>query len=832
MKILKLILTVVCVISVSITLYAQEGSIVGVVNDASTKNPIYYAGVTLMRAQDTILVKGVMTDKDGAFSIENVVPGNYILKVMFVGYENWYSQLLNVTNQKIQLDNINLQLSAQALKAAEVVYVKPLFEEKFGKTIMNVESQPTAASDNVLELLRKMPTVMVDHKDNISIQGSMGVTILIDDKRTYLSGEDLVSMLKSMPANSVDRIEVIKNPSARYDAEGTGGIINIVMKKNLNRGINGSVFSMGGYSGSAYVNAGFNLNARFNKWVLTAGYNYNFWQGKNGNRMENITPTSENINRMTTNEKDNELWNNKSFWQGHNVNFGADYTINTKNNIGFSYRGSFNDAEGSTNQFTRIYNKSIADSSYKVIPDSSYRSFSLAKDNGYNNTFNFDYKHTFDTTGKVLYLDITYSRNDRTSHSDDAVRYYYGEFSGNFYQSYLQSSILNPGIMQVLTTKLDYEHPFTEQLKLEMGLKSSFAFNNIKNNNFKNAQFILEQSNHFKYNENIDAAYLMLTTSPTEKLNMQIGIRTELTYWQSLLVTTGEKNKQFYCDVFPSFQIDYKLPKDNSLSLSYKNRIYRPNYRQLNPFMYIEPYEINTGNPNLKPQYSHDIELGYSWRYMLFLSLSYNYIKDATGDMLFTDLVTNQRIKRPENMGKQHNFGASLYTRIPIGKWWVMIYSINGNIGQNTFDYETKSVTKMIYSTSLWTSQVFTFLKNYTIEVSAWGMPPQEQAFGHVKGAIHVNAGFKALLLKQSLTIGLNITDIFNGGYWREENVYPNGTVMNSQWRWPSRGVYLNISYRFGKQDIQFRQRTATNEEIDRMGGNNENSGSNKSNRN
>lgn len=784
--------------------------------DAQTKNPVSFASVTLMNAADTSLVKGVMSDQNGDFKIESIAHGNYIVKVFFMTYNDWFSApiSINAGNLNVNLGQIPMTISAKMLQAAEVVFNKPLFEEKAGKTIMNVESHPTAAGDNVLELLKKMPGVTVDKDDNIAIQGRSGVTILIDDKRVYLSGDNLASLLKGLPAASVDKLEVIKKPSARYDAEGTGGMINIVMKKDQNKGVNGSVWAAAMYAKQFKGNGGANINARLGKVVLNGGYNFNYYPNKSGSNSEESFQFGDLHNKLTTNELDDERWNGKNLWAGHNINFGVDYYIDKKNSIGVTYRANLNDGSYKTNDAVRIYNNDIIDSSYRRIMDLDFKS--------YNHTVNVNYKHQFDSTNKALYIDLTYSNNDGNQNSTTTLDYFKQNFVGDIYRKDEKKRTAHPSSMQVATAKIDYEHPVNEEVKFEVGVKSSFVFNNNNNRNFHNGVELPEQSNHFKYRENINAAYLLFTASPTKKLSIEAGLRGEYSLIEGELLTTKEVNKQAYFDLFPSFELSYQLPKMNNLSFSYRNRIFRPNYEILNPYMRVsDEYNISTGNPLLKPEYSHNLAVNYSWMYMLFLSFDYTYAKGGHEEMVFVDPTTRIRLTRPDNIGESHQLGASLFARIPIGKWWVMSYNVNANFGENRLDYGNRTVRKNVFSTHLWTNQEFSFLKYFTLEINAFYMPARQTTFGTSKSKFMVGAGLKGSFLKKSLTVKLAVYDPFDlGGTWQESNIYPNGYNYAGEWRWESRTFQLQLTYNFGKQDMQPRFRKhSSNEEIDRMSG-------------
>lgn len=793
---------------------AQRGGVVGIVKDADQNLLLPYASVMLMNTKDTSLVKGAITDKDGIFELQGVANGNYLLKISLIGYEDWYSDHFAITQQqnKIDFKEIPIKISVAALQAAEVTFKKPLFEEKQGKMIMNIEAQPNAAGDNVLDLLKKMPSVTVDQDDKISILGKSGVLVLIDDKQTHLSGDDLTNLLKTMPSASIDKIEVIKNPSARFDAAGTGGVINIVTKKDKNRGINGSAYAAGGYSGSFQHNEGFNLTARLKKIVLSGSYYYFNFKSKNAERSENSSSLNDITTRILTNEKDNEFWNGASKWQSHGYNIGIDYYINKKNTIGFSYRGNLGAGKWEANSNIRIYTS--------LIPDSSYKRLSMSDFSSNNHAFNLDYKHEIDSIGKNLFVNLTYAINGIQNQSNNELHLYQGDFDV-FNSQYLQKNITGPNNMQVLTAKIDYEHRIDDAVSFEMGIKSSYVFNQHQSDNYVDETLLKEQSNQFRYRENINAGYILCNLTSSHSTDIQAGLRAEYSIIEGFLLTTKEKNRQSYLDLFPSFELNYHLPKSHQLGFSYRSRIQRPDYHVLNPYISITDYfQTTTGNPLLKPEYTHYFAVNHSWKYMLFTSLNYRYSQGEYTDVQTTDLVSLRRLTRPENIGKSHAIGASIYARIPIQQWWIMSYSINGSIGKTIFDYGNQLIAKQTYSSHFYTSQLFSFLKNYSIELSAWGMPPSANVFGSNKGLLSVNAAVKADFFQRTFTVKLSVNDIFNNGKWITDMIYPDGAISRGEWRWESRRAWLHLSYRFGKQDLKLRQkRVGSNEELQRMEG-------------
>ncbi len=793
--------------------FAQKGSVEGTIEDSRNQEKIAFAGITLMKLQDTSLIRGVASEKDGTFIINGVANGKYLVQVYYTGFDKWTSEPVSITNEKhkVNIGTVKLIPSAFMLNAAEVTATKPPFEIKHGTITMNVESNPTAAGDNVIELLKKMPSVMVDHNDNISIEGRSGVTILIDDKPTYLSGEDLTGLLKSMSSNLVDRIEVMKKPSARYDAQGTAGIINIITKKEKKFGINGSAYFAAGYAKNPKINAGFNLTARTGKFVFSTNYSYFGYKNINGSSMINESPRDRDTIKISLNENDHETWQTNHLGNGHNFSFGTDYFINKKNVISLLYRGNLSNNRYFYTNYNRIYTNNRLDSSYKSMDN--------GRQTGSNHTLNLNYKHSFDSTGKALHLDFLFSHNSSLRQHDNELIYYRGDMV-NEYQREYREVIKDPNKTGLFTFKADYEHPFNENMKLEAGIKTSYVHNENLDRNFVNGELIREWDNNFIYTENINAAYIIYSVI-VKKIDIQLGLRGEHTFHQGELRTTGESNRQNYFDLFPNFSIGYELPKQNNLELGYRYSIFRPGYYSLNPFLNIsDPYQWSTGNPNLKPQYNHSLSLNYSWKYIINIGLWYQHITDSYTNIESTDPMTGIRISRPENIGKSDYLSLNISANYTFRKWWTMNYYIGGNLGQVKLQYDDRLVIRNVRNVWYNFVESFTFLKNYSFDISGYGMLPSRDIFGKNRGQFFLNAGFKANLLKNTLTVRLTVQDILNfGGRWIEDYTYPDGSRTRGNYHWESRGVWLNISYRFGKQDIQTRQRGTESEELNRIGG-------------
>lgn len=799
-------------------IFAQNVSITGRVVEQEKKSPVAFASVGLLKAADSAVVKSEMTDKEGNFLISGVGAGKYIIKIYFVGYKEWVSREIVVAKQDVQLDEVVLSPEAEQLQMVDIVYKKPLFEQKLGKTVMNVESQPSAAGDNVLELLRKMPGVVVDNSDNISLQGKSGVLVLIDDKDPHLSGDDLTNFLKSMPATMIDRVEVMKNPSARYDAAGTAGIINLVTKHVHTNGINGSVWAGVDYHGCWGTNEGFNLTGRVGKWVLNGNYYYMYNNSKAGHDQFLASTINGDVIRQTTNELADEIWSSNSIFGAHGVNVAADCYIDSVNTLSFSYRGNFFNADWRSDDRNRIYQND------QLI--TAFANQSSSQMNNGNHQVNVNFKHLFDTVGTALYVDATYSLDHSKSDAFHTQPFYSDNFQTPLY-SIERRGISSPNRMHVATAKIDFEHPINDNVSLEVGVKESFVRNENNSLNYLNDSLLESQSNNFVYTENITAAYIQANFQINPKTTIQSGLRAEYAHIVGRLLTTGEVHKQDYADVFPSLQIDYQLPKMNTLSFAFRSRISRPNYHSLNPMVSIDDdYNRSTGNPYLASEYTQSVTVDYSWHYLIFASAGYEFTRGSVEDMLYTDKFTNIKLTRPENIGKMHAMRLSLFANIPVGRWWMMMWNINYLLGQQTFDYETQTTKSMVSNLQFFTMHTFTFCKHYSIELSCWWMPKQHTTFGNVRGLFFAWGGFKASFFKDAFTVRLGVQDIFNSSQWSASSVYPDGTSTSMRWMQQHRGVKLDLTYRFGKHHIQMRQRKGgDNDEFDRMGGGNSNGG-------
>ena len=422
---LKKLTIFVCSLVLFSNLFAQRGTIQGVVSDSTEKQKLIYVSAFLFDAKDSSFIKAELTDALGKFKFDLLYSGKYYVQLYYAMYEKWYSDTLQISSDQrnIDLGEIFLKPQTNMLQGAEVVYMKPLYEEKPGKLIMNVESHPTATGDNLFELLRKTPSVTIDNDENILINGKSGVTFLINNRSARLSGDELINYLKSTPAASVEKVEVINSPSSKYDADGAAGMINIQLKKDDKLGINGNAFATASMNKVFSHYEGFNLNVRVGKLYISGNYGYNLSQNTNGSSMKTTYVRNDGSTSLfTTNEKEDEFWSNLSKYKSHSYGLNAEYQYDKKNSFGVSYRGGISNNIYENNTKMRIYTNDIIDSSYNKNVSGLSSTF-----RNYVSAF---YRHDFDTAGtNYLEINLDYSGNNNKEDNLNQYQYYSDDFS-------------------------------------------------------------------------------------------------------------------------------------------------------------------------------------------------------------------------------------------------------------------------------------------------------------------------------------------------------------------------------------------------------------------
>jgi hypothetical protein len=760
-----------------------QSTITGKIQDEN-QNGLEFANVLLLNAADSSLKKGDLSDSTGAYIFENIPAGKYLIAASMVGYGNIYSTTFDFGTSSINIPILAFGAGTR-LTEIEVTAKRPFIELSANKIIINVESSPTSAGDNALEVLRKSPGVQVDDNNNISLKGKQGVLIMIDDKRSYLSNSEVARMLESMPANSINQIEIILNPSAKYDAEGNAGIINIKMKKDKNLGFNGNVNLSGGYGKFGNTSGNFTFNYR-QKGFNVFG-NVGSWYNK-GFQINNI---NRNIpfNGLTTTF--NARTDREHFSQGVYYRGGVDFFLTEKTTLGVLVNGN----HGNWN-FESISNTNISGDNQADF--SLVRAENQGKSTWDNLTYNINFKQEFEG-GKKLTFDADYSTYDSGNNST-YDNFYFNNGQEVAIPYFLRSN--DASDIDILAFKADYSHPISDKVSLEAGLKSSF----VSTDNavvFEEQDLIgnwskdTMQSNEFDFNENINAAYLNYSQQ-FEKFSLQVGIRAEQTRNEGYSATADSSFSRQYLNLFPNVSLSHQIGKDHSLSYSYSRRIDRPSYEDLNPFtFFLDQYTFERGNPFLNPQFTHSGNVSYGFKQAAFLTVSYGHTDDAMADIIEQDDSLNTTFQTKANLATLDNISINLSSPIPIKKWWMMRANLSANYNSFESEYSGGFIDNSQWTFNGYLANYFTIRKGMTAEVSGWYQSRSLFSLVEILPMYAVNIGFSQTVLDGKGTIKFSGNDVFNmqefRGVIQQDNV--DATLNN---KWQTRRFSVSFTYRFG----------------------------------
>lgn len=788
--------------------FAQQ--IHGIVKNSEGK-PAEKSTISLLKAKDSSIAKLSATNKEGKFSFTLINPGKYLVSATHVGHKTAFSPVFELTGDgDVNLAEITLAKQTGDLQNVTVVAKKPLVEVRADKTILNVEGTINSTGNDALELLRKSPGVTLDKDDNISMSGKNGVQVYIDGKPSPLSGADLTAYLKSIQSSQIESIELITNPSAKYDAAGNAGIINIKLKKNKSFGTNGSVFA--GYNIGVYgkYNNGISFNNR-NKKVNFFG-NYNFNHGLNQMKFnlyrDLLDTVFDGSNKM------------RSSNTSHGFKTGLDYTINKKSTIGFLVTGNINDTKMNMDGTTYIIYKPTGITNRILKGDNST--------DAVRNNVNYNINYRFaDTAGHELNIDADYG-NFRITTDQYQPNIYYNPALTTILSSAIYNFI-SPTDIDIATLKADYEQNYKGG-KLGLGVKSSLV---STENNFgrydviSNAKSLdLLRSNQFDYSENINAGYINYNKTFKGFL-IQAGVRVENTTRKgesyalnndgTINRATKITDKRHYTDLFPSASVTFNKNPMKQWSFSYSRRIDRPAYQNLNPFeMKLNDYTFQKGNIDLRPQYTNSVGLTYIYKYKLSFRLNYSHVND-----IFTQLIdTTEKSKAfmtQKNLAKQDV--VSLNVSYPfMYKNYMWITNLNSSYSKYKADFgggnRTVNLDVLSYSVFMQHSLKFGKKKAWTGEVSGvYNSPSIWQGTFKSKALYFIDGGIQKTIFKGKGTMKASVSDIFKTLNWKGSSNFA-GQLTVASGNFESRQLKLNLTYRFGSNQVKAaRQRKDASEE-------------------
>ena len=767
---------------------------------SSKKKALAFVTVSLLSASDSNMVKASLTNELGSYDFFVTTSDLYFIEFSFVGYEKSFSSVFRIEAGKdVQLDDITLKESHTTLNNHIVTSKKPFIELRGDKMVLNVESSINNSGINAFELLRKSPGIQVDNNDNISMKGKSGVRVAIDGKMTQFDAKDLSAYLKSINSSEIESVELIANPSSKYEASGSAGIINIKLKKNKKYGTNASV-NLDYIQGiTPKGSSNLNLNHR-NKKINYFG-NIAINSGINKNTI--------NLYRVQLDTLYDFKNINKQEETNFNLKAGADYSVNSKSTLGFLFLLNNNNSDELGFSNTPIY----LNSNHGFIKN--LQSNSERKVRFRNSNFNLNYI-IVDTTGYEINLDANYGTYRKTGES----------YQPNLYldnQNNLLSAIINrnetPVNIDIYNFKFDYERKLKSG-KFGWGFKSNLVKTNNTFNFFTddiNSIPVkdLNRSNLFNYKEFVNACYFNFNSAFNKKWNYQLGLRLEQTNSEGILnrqdtlIQLDNDVKKSYLDYFPSAAITWQFNEKNTFNLSYSRRIDRPTYQDLNPFENkLDELTFQKGNAFLKPQYTHSIQLIHNYKSIINTTIGYSKVNDYSTEV--TDTIRNATFIQQQNLATQQIINFELGIQTPIKKWWngfvnlwYIFKQFNGAIGDNYFNQ-----TVPIYGANL--QQSFNLGKDYNAEISAWYEGPS--VWGgtwktNPQGAF--DFGIEKKLMKKSASIKISVTDLFFTAPWKANNNFA-GVNIKGNGDWESRTLKLSFNWRLGNNQIVSSRRRET----------------------
>lgn len=787
----------------------SNGKISGIIKDVRDNKPVEYATISLLNAQDSTLVTGALADEKGVFVIENLKLGNYLIKASFIGYQNTFSDVITLKsdNYNVKIGSLQLSTSSQQLKEVQIDGEKNNIEHSIDKTVFNVGSNSIVTGGSAQDVLRQVPTVNLDQDGNINVRGNGNITVWINGKPSGMTGVNRAAILDQIPASTIEKVELITNPSARYDSEGMGGIINIILKKNRQDGINGSVqvgtgtrmpshFPIENYFALNKYNAGFSLNIKTGKWNISSNYGYRYNEG-----WHYIEQLRYNVfdNPIKNFNIDQITFGNHLKRQTHSGSINADYNINDKNSIGIGATVGYNNGDNPEYIDTRYAKQK----NYLISDSTSRRNFSSLGD-GYNIDANTYYKRTMAKKGQELNISGSFSHSKAQNLNSFDERFISGAILQSNYENRL-SRIQNNNFNNVGVAQLDYLHPLTEKTKLEFGAKSTFRNIGTSLNADSTANFTIDnnRTNSFSFTENIYAAYGIVNHN-FGFLAIQAGLRSEYTHilGESKFLNNNPKNYQDYVNLFPSVHISKKLPKEQEIKLSFSQRINRPGNETLNPFpTWNNPRDLRKGNPNIRPENVYATELSYSINGKNHGITSTIYYRRTTNSIQRVRSVTGDggiAITDFKNTNHSTNYGLEIVLRTTVNKIWSFTTNLNAFGNEINLDTITnKSITADIRQ-----MHTFKIVKGFDIQLSGFYMLPRATLQGTFQGFNGIDIGIRKDVLKGKGTFNMNISDILD---IREFGVVFNNEINRNfeggfRRKGESRIITVNFTYKFGKE--------------------------------
>ena len=782
---MKVLYTVFGCLIAAMSFAQQNGTITGSLEDLESAIPLEFAAISIFTPGDTALVTGGVTDIDGKFSI-SVDPGDYLVKAEYISYEAyWINDVVVEASMTTELGAISLSPAAAMLEEVEIVEERSQFQLGLDKRVFNVDKDLVTRSGNAADVLDNIPSVTVDLDGNVSLRGSGNVRILIDGRPSGLVGLSGNDALRSLQGDLIERVEVITNPSARYDAEGMAGIINIVLKKESRQGVNGSFSANGGYPVNYGASA--NLNVRRKDINLFANYGYRHRTSPGGGSLYQEYYGIDTTYLDQTRDRDRK-------GNSHNFRVGADWFINSKNTLTGSVLYRIGNDINTSNITYKDY-----DAMRQLIGISTRDQ--EEEENEPTLEYDLNYKHSFGKKGHELTAAFQYQDSKETESSDYIEQYFEPDGSPGEIPDLIQRSI-NEETQGLILGQIDYINPLTEHSKFEAGyrgthreISNDFLVEELENGEWERVNGL---SNIFEYDETIHALYALFGDK-IGRFTYQGGLRMEYSHVVTRLLETDEVNDRNYTNLFPSAHVGYELPGENTLQVSFSRRIRRPHFWYLNPFLsYSDSRNLWQGNPNLDPEYTSSYEINHI-KYWEDASLSSSIYYRHTTDVIQRIREIDDEgitVTKPQNLATRDAWGLDLTYSMELTKNW----KVDGNV--NFFRQITRSDEFGDADTYSWQGRInsrVTLPGEIETQLRLNYRGPQETTQGRSKDVFFADIGISKDIMKGDATLTLNVRDVFNSRK-RRYITEGDGFYAEGDFQWRARSTTLTFTYRLNQK--------------------------------
>lgn len=753
----KRIISFCLVLTLSFGAMAQGFSIKGKIIDDNTNEALMYVNCVIFNQKDSLKqIKGTASDTNGVFVLKDVKKENYNLVLTFIGYEKMIIPINSsmFKGNVLDLKEVKMKIAGEGLGEIEIVAMKDRVKLDADKMTVNIDQTTAQSVTNAFELLKKTPGIAIDNEDNLKLNGKSGVLFQFQGRDMKLPWKSLVQILKATPATLIDKIEIMANPSSKYDAEGVAGIVNLIFKQDKNEGISLSVGTNAYYSNELSYMGDLNFSHVSKKFTNTLSFSTSNWK----QRMEQTLSRELGFGNdsIFIKQTGKNLYNA----QDYTINAGSEYQINKRNSIALNLTYSKSKSPLTENPNQTLYTTLFGG----VRTDSLRYDNTQASSSDMNNYIvNLNYQRKLDTLGGKFSTDFDFIHNSQSSLSASNTRYFFQNISPNTAFKIEDLNNETSSSYNSYVFRVDYTKPLSKTLKMELGGKVSIT---KVDNNFKamlNDTNDLTKTNHFIYNENINALYGSLNKSFGEKTSLRLGLRMENANLKGEQQIDSISFTQSYTNLFPNLSLSHQFSPKYQSTFTYSMRISRPTYDNLNPFLSkTDDYSYQTGNPDLRPQYTHNFSLQNTFLYMIFTSLTYSYTKDVVSQMPVA--LPNSPIVyyMPQNISSSHNLNLSVSTSIPLTKWWTSVLYLSGNYTNNKSPETDLNISQEAFSFVGYTAQSFTLPKKYKAEISGVYVSPGVWGVYRFDGFYGVNLNFNKNFFKEMLTVSLGVQNLFS----------------------------------------------------------------------